>query len=330
MLLSICVPTYNRGQRALYLVKQLCNIQDRYPDDIEIVVSNNGSTKYIDEYNEISKIAKEREFFTYNCFEKNMQYVGNYSKVISLAKGDFCLLISDEDIVNEENVEFYLTYLKNNPNIGMVRARTSAMYYVSNEQEKYSLAGDEAIDEYFLKGNYISGIIYNRKIVTDEVLDLLKERYGGNDINRAYQIYPHLLVETLVLLNCDFYRCDKLLIIEGKEEEDINMAFDGTIPEYGTWEDRLRQFEGYLAFFKDLNCDDTMKMRLIFTAIVSTFLFIKLQKDVYIKAEYDWDSMIYRLPTLIIELIDKANIEIASINRELVQQFTQSYVSILE
>ena len=55
MLLSICVPTYNRGKSALELATQLASLQEKYLGTIEVVVSNNGSTKGTEEYAKIKE-----------------------------------------------------------------------------------------------------------------------------------------------------------------------------------------------------------------------------------------------------------------------------------
>ena len=54
MLFSICIPSYNRGHRAVRLVRKLLAMP--YSEhEIEIICSNNGSDKYKKEYQEIKE-----------------------------------------------------------------------------------------------------------------------------------------------------------------------------------------------------------------------------------------------------------------------------------
>ena len=58
MLLSICIPSHNRGHRALALVEEL--LQLPYGNELEIICSNNGSDKNTEGYEKLKEIKDER------------------------------------------------------------------------------------------------------------------------------------------------------------------------------------------------------------------------------------------------------------------------------
>lgn len=84
IVLSICIPTYNRGHRALALVSELRGLLDTY-DNIEIIVSNNGSNKHIEGYEAIEKMCIDR--LRYHKFDENQYFWGNVNQVLKMAKG---------------------------------------------------------------------------------------------------------------------------------------------------------------------------------------------------------------------------------------------------
>ena len=59
MLLSICIPSYNRGHKAVCLVKHCLNMGYE-KGEIEIICSNNGSEKNVEGYQERKELEDER------------------------------------------------------------------------------------------------------------------------------------------------------------------------------------------------------------------------------------------------------------------------------
>lgn len=291
MLLSICVPTYNRGNKALKLVNELLEIQKKYTKLIEIVVSNNGSTLGTEQYKLISELAEKTENFVYYAFDENKQFVGNFNQVIRLSKGKWVLMLSDEDSICNESIEVYLRYIESNPQVGVIRANTSKTY-IWKAEETYKKAGIDALEGYFLQGNYISGAIYNREFLTNDVINKLEEDYLTKDNNRGYFSYPHMFVETLLLISADFYRSSSLLIIEGEDSQDQIMNKKMGVPFYACFEERLAQAEGYFDFVSRIRCTDAEKFRMVIGIIDKTVFLVGMQKDTYISSGENWNSII--------------------------------------
>ena len=93
---SICIPSYNRGHRALELIRRLLDMDCiRHNGNIEIIVSDNGSTEYTAEYNEIKLMTDD--ILIYNRLDVNSNFYGNYNAVVKASRGQWCMLLSDED-----------------------------------------------------------------------------------------------------------------------------------------------------------------------------------------------------------------------------------------
>lgn len=254
MLLSICIPSYNRGHRAYPMVKKMLEEVKDY--DVDIVLSNNGSNKNIEGYEKLKKIKNEK--FHYYEFDKNMRFWRNYNQVVQKAEGEWCLILSDEDSIDIHNLEYYLNLIRNNKKISVVKAAGDD--YPFDDEGEYE-AGLEAIQQFFLAGNYISGTMYRRSIVNDGMVEKLAEKYGQN--NKAYYYYPHLFLELLALIEGDFYRCDKYLIIKGESIIDQETSSSQLFTEaaYQTFESRLLQFEGFTQFIAELETTEAIKMK---------------------------------------------------------------------
>lgn len=253
MLLSICIPSYNRGHRAYPLVKGL--LECCKSDEVEIVLSNNGSDKNTEGYQKLKEIDDPR--FHYYEFAQNMRYWGNYNQVIRKSEGDWCLLLSDEDDIVVDYLPYYLDMIKNNPGLGVIKAAGDDYPF---EQEEYYQRGMEAVKRYFLGGNYISGAMYNRKIVTNMLVDSLAERYSTE--NEAYYYYPHLFVELYALLYGDFYCGNLRLISKGEgicdQEQHVSKLF--TEAAYSTYESRLLQMQGFTDLIADLDESEAIRL----------------------------------------------------------------------
>lgn len=112
--LSVCIPSYNRGKLALAAV--LRNLELKYDAEIEILVSNNGSTMEQEEYAAIRDIHDSRVH--YYELDHNTGFSGNICNCLKNAVGHFAIIYSDEDSLIKENLDEALDYLHNAPDLG--------------------------------------------------------------------------------------------------------------------------------------------------------------------------------------------------------------------
>ncbi len=309
-MLSICIPTYNRGHRALDVVNSLLGMKCfSQRNDLEIVVSNNGSTDFTDEYDKIESMSSES--LIYNRFDHNMNFYGNFNAVVKLSRGRYCLLLSDEDTVDEDILTDLLFRLDDMSTAGVIKTKTSVQYSDFNATGWHAKAGYDAIKAYFLAGNYISGTIYNRRIVTNELIDGLCGLYENNE---GYFHYPHMFVEGFVLSLSDFIFYDKCLIIEGKAEKNQPKAQNVNVPVWSSWESRVGQLEGYLRLIRDMQQNDEITGMMFQIAVWRTACLVELVKDYYVDSGEDWAKIRENAGNSILNIVSKCNIPLVENN----------------
>lgn len=292
MLFSICIPSYNRGHRAYELVCELLQENDK-SRQIEVICSNNGSEKNREGYEALRLLQDER--FVYHEFPTNRGFAENVNQVIKMAKGDFCLLLSDEDRLLSDNLGNYIKYLEQHPEIGVMKACTSLAYSDLKTQYIDGVQSKEKIDAYYMWGNYISGTIYNRNVIDNELVDYYAMRYRENE---AYRYYVHLFFDTFALLCGSFCSSDLLLVEEGIPADSFLPAQnspDATVPEFGTYDSRLRQMHGFLQQVKDFDIPATLQFQMFIRVLERTAEQINLQKKKYIAHGDSWNEIMQQV-----------------------------------
>jgi glycosyltransferase involved in cell wall biosynthesis len=99
-LLSISIPTYNRAQRLMSAVRDVLQQTEQLglaQDQLEIVVTSNGSTDATDEL--MQALAAENPKVRYFRNDRNYGIDENIARAVENARGRFVHLLSDDDIV---------------------------------------------------------------------------------------------------------------------------------------------------------------------------------------------------------------------------------------
>ncbi len=275
ILVSICVPTYNRGKCALDLGKSLVEERRRsgLEDRVQIVFSDNGSENEKDHYLELREMSEREKNFKYRRNSENLGFVKNMMEVLAFSDGRFSLVLSDEDRLFWPGFKTYIMYLEQHPEIGMMKGRTDKMY--KDELPVYALAGKYALLSFYLRGNYVSGVIYNRELLTDSKIKQIHDTFGSG--NRAYYWYPHIFWETWLQLNSVFASSDIPLVFECEPAE-----FDSTTdeitgkPRYTHPDDRIAQGLGYTDMIKKMDVqDDEISLYLFLNAYAKTLFLLR-------------------------------------------------------
>lgn len=210
---TICIPTYNRGKRALELVNILLqNLQKNW----SVLVLNNASTNGVEFYNEIENLSKLNNQLEYIRHEINCQFYGNFKSCLTHPSSKYILIISDEDFVNFDEIKSILEEVEQYENLGACRPSISPHKDLKVEgnsytfQTSYLKAGETALSGFCFSNNYISGIIYNleniRKTNLIEILD-------KNIL--SHKAYPHLYFDLLVSSKFDVLKTSKASVLEG-------------------------------------------------------------------------------------------------------------------
>lgn len=317
MLFSICVPSYNRGHRALGLVQRLLKMS-LDETQIEIICSNNGSDKNVKGYGELKKIQDQR--FRYHEFSTNQGFAGNVNQVIKMSRGDFCMLLSDEDWILEENLGFYLKIMEKYPDIGVIRPRTGFAF--ADIEDCFAGAGKQAIDAFYMRGLYVSGMIFNRHIITDQLIDEYAERYHDNT---GYLYYPHMFLSTYALLRGHFFASDVWLVSEGETEEDLQvMDRAEEIPAYDAYDNVIKQMHGFIEQIKDLELPLQIQFDMLVMVFEQHAYLIRHRREGYLAGGFDYPGIMKLMAQEMKEELQNMKFPFKKEDLEAVRQFIDS------
>ncbi|MBY9007047.1 MAG: glycosyltransferase family 2 protein [Candidatus Lokiarchaeota archaeon] len=173
IILSICIPTYNRSP---IIYKTLDHLIKCKRNDIEIVVSDNASPD--DTEIRIKSIEDPRVKYFKN--QVNYGIDMNILKCVERAKGEFIYFITDEDIINLELIPWIINLIKNikelNLIIGSVLDKRNGLNnVVSKFKDRTFNPGPHAILNLFFREGYLAGIIIRRGALNVSEA----ERYNG-------------------------------------------------------------------------------------------------------------------------------------------------------
>ena len=212
--LTICIITFNRGKRVLENIPHYLN---KLGSECQILILDNASVKEPEAYRAVLDKTKNISSLKYLRKNSNNQMRGNFFDCFVYSNTDYVMVLSDEDIPNNNEIKEAIIFLKNNPNIGVFKGSMTPMPSVPsknsiiNESKIYE-KGYDAITSFGIWNNYISGTIYNTKIFKK---CNLKDIFQKNLYKQIY--YPHVYLEILMSAISDAAYSPKILVFEGEE-----------------------------------------------------------------------------------------------------------------
>lgn len=114
-LVSICIPTFNRG--ATFLPAALAASCSQTYSNIEILVADNAST---DDTRELVTNLEDSRVRYYR-HEKNCGSVANIDFCIQSSRGDYTLLLMDDDSIDPDFVAICVAAARDRPEAGLIR-----------------------------------------------------------------------------------------------------------------------------------------------------------------------------------------------------------------
>ena len=114
MILSICIPTYNRASYLINCLQSIIksNLNSNY--DIQVCISDNHST---DNTENIIKNAQSELNIKYSRNNSNLGIARNFLKVVSMADGDFVWIIGDDDLLLPYSIERLCKLISDHPDV---------------------------------------------------------------------------------------------------------------------------------------------------------------------------------------------------------------------
>jgi abequosyltransferase len=101
LVLSICIPTFNRGAYLICLLDSLFS-QDS-ENEVEVIISDNASTDTTKEI--VLGYQKRHPNIHYFQWDRNMGADMNYLKVVELAHGEYCWFMGSDDALKPRALE---------------------------------------------------------------------------------------------------------------------------------------------------------------------------------------------------------------------------------
>lgn len=165
MKVSICIPQYNRIH---YLLKSLALIEQQTYLNIEITISDDGSTDETEEA--IQKLSAHYKYpIVYDRNPSNLGYDRNYRKCIEMASGEYVIVIGNDDsIYGNDSIAYLVNFLRENnfPDIGfcnMIEERTNNTLIERATETKVIGYGKEVALKYYSCFSFVGGLIYKQE-----------------------------------------------------------------------------------------------------------------------------------------------------------------------
>jgi len=197
ILISFCIPTYNRAELVKRCVKSILEIDSR---EIEVVVVDNASPDSTEET--LKSIDDAR--ISYYKNQTNLGAVMNIVQTIRRARGEWVFLMSDEDAIVRNSVEEIIADLSTGDlsdfavMMGNVR-NYDGTYYYRFENARYS-KGDEAVCHVGFSHHYMSGLMISKRHIVAEQLEACSPSDG---------MYPHVNLLTRAVVKGGAITMDK-------------------------------------------------------------------------------------------------------------------------
>ncbi len=327
VMLTIGIPSYNRGHRALENIRHLQKLP--YDFEVEFLVVNNCSIENTEGYDEIEKLQEQDSRISYYRFPDTPGGHWSGYEAINRAKGKFCCLLSDEDSILLESVSKYLRLIqKYGSTLGFINS-AGKIYYSDLDKSAILEKGGPAFYFLFWRLNYISGLIFNTSVWHEK--DLYSHLVSLGQKNYFVAAYGYNVGVLYICLEKNVCLCKEQLFTEGKAEKSSagSEIKDGKrILTYASLGKRLEQLEGALQVLND--CSSCLPVGLIKHVYVNicykVFFLLDLYRRIYGEIEYSYQEAY--------ECILRASINnIQNINTELqtgeyawiVEQIWQSY-----
>ena len=295
ILLTIGIPTYNRGNRALQNVWNC--LDSAYDAEIEVLVSDNASTVQTEGYEEIRNIEDAR--LTYTRLPENRQFLGNIENLFAKAKGKYLLLISDEDYVIMDNLSYYLALIRNSEDVGMIRSSVTGHENTMRFPTIQYTKGTEAFVGVFLNDNYMSGAIYRNDAYVSSILESIHTKYKENE---AFIYYPHMFLDAIVSARYHVIKDSTYLIFTGEAEEKTGDK-EAEIKAYAKLDSRLKQHQGWRELLDNLNeLPTVVKVEGYAIACEKLFLLLYIVRRYY---KQEWEEILRKVSECCAEEFDR-------------------------
>ena len=255
---TICIPSWNRGEAALRQVLHTLPLLD---PNWEILVLNNCSTRDLDGYAKISLLSKGDSRIRYIEHIQNGGFHGNIVACFKFANSPYLQIVSDEDYSNPTVISDAIATLDEFPNVGLIRGSIRAVEGMSPRNsaiypDQFLSEGRLALGEFSLTTNYVSGVIYNKRLL--ETRGVISNFSAGLSNNPMVTGYAHMYLDILVSACCAVITSSEIVSFEGTEYSAMPSVTLMAQNEAYTYSGRLEQFIGFRNAFVEVCAPDQL------------------------------------------------------------------------
>lgn len=141
-LVSICIPTVDRAHLIKYSV--LSALNQTY-QNLQIIILNNASTDETEDI--VKKIIRNNTKVEYYTNDQRLTIADNWNKLISFAKGEYIMILGDDDMIHPNFVSIALDTYKCHSNTAFVYSR--AIHYSPNTGKSFIMFGEDVDEKSF-------------------------------------------------------------------------------------------------------------------------------------------------------------------------------------
>ena len=201
MLLSICIPSYNRPESLLRLLQSV----DAPVEKIEIVIAEDHAPRRIEVCNQVNLFKESSAYqVVYHENEKNLGYDANLRSLLSLAKGDFVLFMGDDDAFKPAALAKFIQFLEENRSYNYI-LRSYEIEHADKKVEIFKYfpqttvlkAGIESACFLFKRSVSIAGFTIARK----RALELATDKFDGTLLYQLHLVLSIAYYEDTIF--CD-------------------------------------------------------------------------------------------------------------------------------
>lgn len=208
LILSVCIPTYNGGDKLTVGLNVLkCALSKR--DDFEVIVSDNCSTDNTRDI--LNKFYGIDNLFIYRN-KSNLGFNGNIKQIIDkYASGKYCWIIGDDDYLDEDAIGKIIKFLKEeSPSFVSVNYRLLNFddflhLKIENTRKLNFYKGSyfSCLDQNASRGNILGTFMSSQIFLLEPIKAVDKNVFGDNNWENFMQTFPNSYMMTTTFYNVD-------------------------------------------------------------------------------------------------------------------------------
>lgn len=199
--LSICITTYNRGK---FIGQTLDSILSQMLPSVELVIVDGASPDNTPEV--MAQYLLRYPGIRYFREQENSGVDRDYDKAVGYAKGEYCWLMTDDDLLRTGSICRVLTKLNSNPDLVVVNAEVknadfttvlnSSILKFSNDKEYLKKDSQKFFSEIASYLSFIGGVVIKRQLW----LDRDRATYYGTLFIHVGVIFQHPLLNSIKVI----------------------------------------------------------------------------------------------------------------------------------